>query len=154
MIQKNYKGKLARDRTKILKEYEKRMGSKYLILKKWLLLNPKKTVGKKTVDAETHDYSLNVLVDPETENLVFYLNDCSEKVKYDMEVSYADKSLRRGEKITSLANHKILSAFAEQIIKRFMIVDHLLLLAEEKEEEEETLKKFSIIFSLLNCLMF
>lgn len=135
-----------------MKKYKEKMGSKYLIQKRWLLLAPKKTVGKKTVDGETSDYSLNVLVDPETEQLLFFLNDCSEKVKYDIQISYADKPLKRGEKITSLSNHKILSKLADDTVKRFMIVDHLLLLSEEhKDEEEESekgLQKFSINFFL------
>lgn len=127
---------LDRETYKLRQTQKGRLGEKFLVKKKCLILKPFMTTGNTTVEGEERDYYLNVYADNSTKTLIFHLFDCEDGGKYDVEASY-DHIETRQKNINKTYNIRILDEYCESIIKRLYIVDHLLLLRDEKEKGGE-----------------
>ena len=133
VIQKNYRGMLGRELYKLLQKQKIRLGNRFLVKKKCLILKPFKAVGNITIEEEERDYYLNVYANPPTKTLSFHLFDCTDGLKYDAEASYSHIKLKK-KKINDTYNIRILDEFSDTVIQRFYIVDHLLLLRDNSDK--------------------
>jgi len=125
-IQKNYRGKLARDKYKLMKERREKYGERYLIKKKYIILEPYKAEDKQNVKQEPRDYYLTVTAYVQNEMLHFNLIDCTEKLHYNTEISYKDVPIKKKKSVMNSYNRRLLDEFSEETIPRLLIIDHLL----------------------------
>ena len=125
-IQKNYRGKLARDKYKLMKERKEKYGERFLIKKKYIILEPYKAEDKQNIKQEPRDYYLTVTAHVQNEMLHFNLIDCTEKLHYSAEVSYKDVPLKKKKSVMNLYNLRLLDEFCEETIPKLLIIDHLL----------------------------
>ena len=156
LIQKICRGRMEREKVQMLKESKYRKGYKELI-KKMILSLPRHVRGDKGhTKLRSHDFYLNIFANEKTKVLSFYLIDSKDKSKYVLEQSFSEAPIDLSRKFMNPHNLDIIISFADDIVKKFYILDEDLLLYDPSlhEKSQESKKRHSRISRTSNFYLY
>ncbi len=152
-LQRFYRQIQQKEKFQLILEKKRKLRDKIFLAKRILFLVPHTLKQEREIPEELQDYYLTVYALPLTKELSFHLANIRKKTQFDYRTTIAHLNLilsnSRNSKLVAQdiveipENLQLLRTFADKIVSKFYIVDHILTLRELEMPDEANSKNYA-----------